>query len=59
MKKNSVYVDSKLLDMKPGAKSRITRPAEKMENRHDWHAGRIPGLLFLIDISCYAAAAST
>jgi len=48
--KDSVYVDSKLLDDEPEAKSRITRPAEKLENSTTlaWLVG-IPGLLFLID----------
>ncbi|MGM0825394.1 MAG: short-chain fatty acid transporter [Pseudomonadota bacterium] len=48
--KDSVYVDSKLLDDEPEARGRITRPAEKLENSTTlaWLVG-IPGLLFLID----------
>ncbi|KPQ26397.1 MAG: short-chain fatty acids transporter [Halomonas sp. HL-48] len=48
--KDSVYIDTKLLDDEPEAKSRITRPAEKLENSTTlaWLVG-IPGLLFLID----------
>lgn len=45
--KDSVYVDSKLLDDEPEARGRITRPAEKLENSTTlaWLVG-IPGLLF-------------
>ncbi|MGM0544551.1 MAG: short-chain fatty acid transporter [Pseudomonadota bacterium] len=48
--KDSVYIDTKLLDDDPDAKGRITRPAEKLENSTTlaWLVG-IPGLLFLID----------
>ncbi|MDR5873684.1 TIGR00366 family protein [Halomonas sp. CUBES01] len=48
--KDSVYVDTKLLDDEPDTKGRITRPAEKLENSTTlaWLVG-IPGVLFLID----------
>ncbi|MCA1771103.1 MAG: TIGR00366 family protein [Halomonas sp.] len=48
--KDSVYVDTKLLDDEPETKGRITRPAEKLENSTSlaWLVG-IPGLLFLAD----------
>ena len=48
--KDSVYIDTKLLDDEPETRGRITRPAERLENSTTlaWLVG-IPGLLFLID----------
>ncbi|MGO2147776.1 short-chain fatty acid transporter [Halomonas sp.] len=48
--KDSVYVDSKLLEDAPASKERITRPAEKLENSLvlSLLVG-VPGLLYLLD----------
>ncbi|WP_043528383.1 short-chain fatty acid transporter [Litchfieldella xinjiangensis] len=48
--RDSVYVDSKLLDDSPPSSGRITRPAEYLENTPllSWLVG-IPALLYLLD----------
>ena len=49
-KKDSVYVDPKLLDDEPEPVGRITRPAEKLENSMPLALlVGVPGLLFLLD----------
>lgn len=48
--KDSVYVDTKLLDDEPEQQGRITRPAEKLENSMPLALlVGVPGLLFLLD----------
>ncbi|NDL71113.1 short-chain fatty acid transporter [Vreelandella alkaliphila] len=48
--KDSVYVDAKLLNDEPEQQSRITRPAEKLENSVPLALlVGVPGLLFLLD----------
>ncbi|BBM05487.1 hypothetical protein HAALTHF_18800n [Vreelandella aquamarina] len=50
MRKDSVYVDPKLLDDEPEPVGRITRPAEKLENSMPLALlVGVPGLLFLLD----------
>jgi short-chain fatty acids transporter len=48
--KDSVYVDTKLLNDEPEQQSRITRPADKLENSVPLALlVGVPGLLFLLD----------
>lgn len=48
--KDSVYIDTKLLDDAPETQGRITRPAEKLENSMPLALMvGVPGLLFLLD----------